>query len=303
MKSHPLDELWRPAGRTLSDMDLTGTVSRVYGEGAQKLAKEAARKVAAPRQQPGGDFVEALAHGIALLESWQPADCWLTNSQLADRTGLSRPTVSRLSSVLESLGYLTREGKRGPWRLTAATLGLGFGSALTASGSVPAKAELEDLACELDVYAALSIRRLDKVQIIENVASPRHPNAVLNDVGAMLPICRSASGLAALSALSEQEIEQVVLRLKVHYGERWASLDRQIARKRLEYSDKGYCTSVAVLSQNVGAVAVPIVSADGSDIFVLACGMPAHEFYRERIESHIAPRMLEVAQSLNGTLE
>ena len=305
MALHPLQTVW---GSTAPDApgndlaDLTGIVRRYHGTDGAKAVRTTSRKVAAPRQQPGGDFVEALAHGISLLECWQGSDVWLSNSELAERSGLTRPTVSRLSSVLENLGYLTRESSRGRLRLTSATLGLGFGSALSTSAAFPAKAELEDLASDLDVYAALSIRRIDKVQIVENVASPLHPDAVLNDVGAMLPICRSASGLAAMSALSEQDLSPMIPRLIAHYGNRWAGLQRQLVSKRMEYSAKGYCTSVAVLSQNVGAVAIPILPAGSNDIYILACGMPAVDFYTERVEQSIAPKMLRTAKALTEAL-
>ncbi|MES2973702.1 MAG: helix-turn-helix domain-containing protein [Pseudomonadota bacterium] len=302
MAAHPLETIWRDAGSLSAGSDLSGIVRHFHGESASKASRAAARRVAAPRQEPGSDFVEALAHGIAVLECWQGTDVWLSNSELAARSGLTRPTVSRLASVLEDLGYLAREGNRGRLRLTGATLGLGFGSALSTGSTIPAKAELEELACELDVYAALSIRRIDKVQIIENVASPLHPDAVLNDVGAMLPMCRSASGLAAMSALPEQDMSPLLVRMQAHYGDRWASLERRLAAKRQEYSSKGYCTSVAMLSQNVGAVAVPIMPAGSNDIFVLACGMPARDFYPERVERSIAPKMLKAARALRESM-
>ncbi len=302
MNFHPLQTVWGAPEPLSSTLDLTGVVRRHHATNGAKASRVAARKVAAPRQEPGGDFVDALAHGISLLECWQGCDVWLSNSELAERSGLTRPTVSRLSSVLENLGYLTRESSRGRLRLTSATLGLGFGSALSTCAAFPAKAELEDLASDLDVYAALSIRRIDKVQIVENVASPLHPDAVLNDVGAMLPICRSASGLAAMSALTEQEMSPMIPRLVAHYGMRWAGLERQLASKRMEYSHKGYCTSVAILSQNVGAVAIPIMPAGTNDIYILACGMSALDFYPERVEQSIAPKMLRTARALTDAL-
>ena len=298
MAINPLDSIWRVAKVPSAAADLTGVVRHYHASNGPKALRNTERKVAAPRQEPGTDFVDALAHGISVLECWRGTDVWLSNSELAERSGLTRPTVSRLASVLENLGYLARENKRGRLRLTSATLGLGFGSALSTCASFPPRVKLEDLANELDVYAALSIRRIDKVQIVENVASPRHPDAVLNDVGALLPICRSASGLAAMSALPEQDISPMIPRLMAHYGNRWANLERQLTIKRKEYTSKGYCTSVSILSQDVGAVAIPILPAGSNDIYILACGMPALDFYAERIERSIAPKMLSAARAL-----
>ena len=303
MAAHPFEAIWRVANSQSPRPDLSGMVRRVHVQGAITGPRTHARKTAAPRQQPGSDFVEALSHGLALLECWRGTDVWLTNSELAKRSGLTRSTVSRLTAVLFDLGYLFRDPDQGNrLRLTASTLDLGFGSALTAPALSKVKPALEKLARTLDVYASLGIRRDDKIQILENVASPFHPHAVVMDVGGLLPICRSASGLAAMSALPEREASPLMGRLRSHYGERWNHLQQYMARKKQEYSRNGYCTAVAMLSQNVGAIAVPIMTGTGGDIFVLGCGMHAQDFYPERVEQTIAPKLLDAAEELRAAL-
>jgi DNA-binding IclR family transcriptional regulator len=303
MPAHPLDVVWRNASPGSSTPDPAGMVTRVYAQGAATGPRASARKTAPPRQQPGSDFVEALGHGLALLECWHGTGVWLTNCEIAQRSGLTRSTVSRLTAVLVDLGYVFRDTSRGNrLRLTASTLSLGFGSALAASGVSTVKPQLEELARVLDVYAALGIRRGDKVQILENVASPIHPDAVVMDVGGLLPICRSASGLAAMSALPEREASPLIRRLSSHYGARWEGVQRFMERKKKEYSSNGYCTSVATLSRDVGAIAVPIMTPESNDIFVIACGMPAQDFYPERVERTIAPRLLKAAGALAAAL-
>lgn len=301
MTMHSLETVWRHTGSLSPTADLPGIVSRVYSQGVAIGQKGFARKTAAPRQQPGADFVEALGHGLRLLECWQGTDVWLTNSELAQRSGLTRSTVSRLTAVLFDLGYLFRDhGNR--LRLTATTLGLGFGNALAAAIVSKVKPELVKLAGAFDVYAALGIRIDNKIQILENVASTSHPDAVVIDVGCLLPICRSASGLAVMSALPQRDFSPLICRLRSYYGERWGSVQRLIDRKKAEYFSTGYCTAVGTVSQEVGGLAVPIMTAKSNDIFVLACAMRARDFCRERVEQGIAPRLLNVAESLTATL-
>lgn len=294
--------VWFPHGgasdMSASTADVAGVVRHIHGPSAKKASRLVARKVVMPRKDPGPNFVEALAHGIAVLECWQGTEVWLGNTELAARSGLTQSTVSRLVSVLENLGYLVRESKRGRFRLTGATLGLGYGSVLSAGAL--AKSELTGLAQGLDVYASLGIRLLDKVKIIENVASRISPDIIVNDVGALLPMCRSASGLAAMALLPEPEASRMLPRLKTHYGDRWPTFQRQLTSKRHEYASKGYCTSV--LSLKVGAVAVPFVHPQSHDIYVVACAMPAQDFYPERVERDIAPKMFRVAHALTDTL-
>ncbi|MGE4338944.1 MAG: IclR family transcriptional regulator [Pigmentiphaga sp.] len=301
MSANTLQTLWGSSLPTVGG-SVPGVISRQYSNSEAKPNSAGLRKVAAPRQDPGGDFVGALGHGLALLECWRSTEVWLSNADLVERSGLQKSTVSRLASVLVDLGYLTRDRQRGRLRLTLQTLELGFGSAFASEPLASVHDDLERLASDLDVYVALGIRRLDKVQVLDNAASPLHPNAVPMDIGGLLPICRSASGLATFSALPDTEAQPLVLRLRSHYGARWQTLEGQLNRTKQEYLNKGFCTAVASLSRHVAAVAVPIVPEGTDDIFVLGCGMSATHFYRERVESEIVPQMQHVAERLQAVL-
>src|SRR5580692_7002916 len=56
-------------------------------------------------------FATTLAHGLDVLAAFRNSSGPLSNADLALHTGLSRPTVSRLSYTLEQLGYLKRDAK------------------------------------------------------------------------------------------------------------------------------------------------------------------------------------------------
>ena len=46
------------------------------------------------------NFITALARGLDLLRAFKPGETELTNTDLALRTGLPKPTVSRLTRAL-----------------------------------------------------------------------------------------------------------------------------------------------------------------------------------------------------------
>src|SRR3984885_14195114 len=54
-------------------------------------------------------FATTLAHGLDVLAAFRNASGSLSNADLASHTGLSRPTVSRLTYTLAQLGYLKRD--------------------------------------------------------------------------------------------------------------------------------------------------------------------------------------------------
>ena len=52
-------------------------------------------------------FVTALARGLDILRCFSRKDRELGNAEIAKRTKLAKPTVSRLTFTLTQLGYLT----------------------------------------------------------------------------------------------------------------------------------------------------------------------------------------------------
>src|SRR5262245_10236948 len=72
----------------------------------------------------GGDFVRALAKGLAVVEAFDARAPSMTLSDVARRTGLSRGTARRLLLTLVELGYAGFDGKN--FSLRPRVLNLGF---------------------------------------------------------------------------------------------------------------------------------------------------------------------------------
>ena len=71
-------------------------------------------------------FVNALARGLELLRCFGPGEVYLTNAELAKRSSLPKPTVSRLTHTLTTLGYLNYSESQGKYQLGAGVLALGY---------------------------------------------------------------------------------------------------------------------------------------------------------------------------------
>ncbi|MEP4420199.1 MAG: helix-turn-helix domain-containing protein [Nitratireductor sp.] len=71
-------------------------------------------------------FVEALARGLAVLESLSRAQMPLTNGDLAKMTGLAPSTVSRLTHTLSVMGYVRLSRPNRAYELTPKNLTLGY---------------------------------------------------------------------------------------------------------------------------------------------------------------------------------
>src|SRR6185312_16759360 len=79
------------------------------------------------RMRESGDrqFVAALARGLAILRCFRSGDRYLGNQEIARRTGLAKPTVSRLTHTLKRIGFLSHSKAREEYALGPGVLALG----------------------------------------------------------------------------------------------------------------------------------------------------------------------------------
>jgi DNA-binding IclR family transcriptional regulator len=71
-------------------------------------------------------FVVALARGLEVLRAFTPSEGLLGNQEIAQRTGLPKPTVTRLTYTLTKLGHLTHVPRLGKYQLAPAALAIGY---------------------------------------------------------------------------------------------------------------------------------------------------------------------------------
>src|ERR1700716_2091280 len=87
----------------------------------QQKMKRPGKKVATDRS-----FVVALSRGLDVLRAFHPNDGLLGNQELAARTNLPKPTISRLTYTLSKLGYLTPVPRFEKYQLAPAAMALGY---------------------------------------------------------------------------------------------------------------------------------------------------------------------------------
>src|ERR1044072_6565230 len=83
--------------------------------------KRASKKAATDR-----NLVVALSRELDVLRAFQPNDGLLGNQEIAARTKLPKPTISRLTYTLTKLGYLTPVPKFEKYQLAPSAMALGY---------------------------------------------------------------------------------------------------------------------------------------------------------------------------------
>lgn len=244
-------------------------------------------------------FVTALARGLDVLRCFQPGDVGLGNLEIARRTGIPKPTVSRLTHTLTELGYLAHSGQHGTYQLAPGVLSLGYAMLSGLDIRERARPLMQELADHADATIALGGRdRLNMVYL----EVCRGPGAVTLriDVGARLPIAPTSMGRALLAVLPEEERDFLMTHVKKH--ESRAEFDRLkagVEQAIAEIRERGFCTSLGDWRPEVNAAGVPLTSVDGN-VYALNCGGPAFKVSREALETDYGPRLVELAKKISA---
>jgi DNA-binding IclR family transcriptional regulator len=176
------------------------------------LASSGASALSRPTDQTDPSFATTLAHGLDVLAAFRNGSGSLSNADLALHTGLSRPTVSRLTYTLAQLGYLKRNTK-GRFEL-----GLGvLAAAYPVLSALKVRQLARPLMRDFAAYAGgtVSIAMPFGLDFIY-VETLRTTDAVphVPDVGFTGAMATTAVGRALLSLFTEDELDRYVQTVK-----------------------------------------------------------------------------------------
>ncbi|MEH2520559.1 DNA-binding IclR family transcriptional regulator [Bradyrhizobium sp. AZCC 1610] len=257
--------------------------------------KRPGKKVATDRS-----FVVALSRGLDVLRAFHPNDGLLGNQELAARTNLPKPTISRLTYTLTKLGYLTPVPRFEKYQLAPSAMALGY-AALANLGvrhlSEPYREELMR-----ETGGAVAVGGRDRHSMIYFGQSRTGLLGVQLDVGSRVPIATTAMGRAYIWALHEDERATLLRELRDHYGNRWPKMRDGIERAGEMLARYGFTISAGEWQEDVHAVGVPLKLNDGTGPYAFNCGAPAFRFTEDSLINDIGPRLVTMVRNIEAAL-
>ena len=251
-----------------------------------------------PTDHADPSFATTLAHGLDVLAAFRNSSGALSNADLALHTGLSRPTVSRLTYTLAQLGYLKRTIK-GRFEL-----GLGI---LAAAYPVLSALKVRQLARPLmrdfAAYAGgtVSIAMPFGLDFIY-VETLRTTDAVphVPDVGFTGSIATTAVGRALLSLFTKDELDGYVQAVKTERPEEFDYVQTRTLPDIALCKERGFGVSLGEWRREIFGVAAPLYRTPSGDCMSVNCGIPSFRFSAEQIERECGPRILGLARSIRS---
>ncbi|CAB3922116.1 MULTISPECIES: IclR family transcriptional regulator [Burkholderiales] len=253
-------------------------------------------KTVRDESEHGEWFATTLARGLSLIEAFGPEDTWLGNAELSRRTGLSKPTVSRLSSTLIELGFLTRNDE-GKFRPGVRLLALAYPVLRSLTIRLVARPLMLEVARE--IRGAVSLGALDRLSLIYvETARSTDPHPRSPDVGNNAPLIQTAIGRALLAQLDEATRMRVLEQTRTDMPDLWERHHAKAAEAVQDCARQGYCLSYGDFDPRVHAVGVPLLTLPDGTALAMNCGIPAFRLGYGQLENDVAPRAVALAASI-----
>lgn len=219
------------------------------------------------KQSRPDEFVEALAKGISILESFDAAHPEMTLSEIARKVGYSPAAARRSLITLMALGYVGQTNKRFHLRPKIMTLSSGF--YYSAQIDEVLQPHLRELVAKFgDASSVGTLEQRDVIYIAHN--SVQRARRAAAAVGARYPACATSLGRVLLAGLSDAELDRYFDGLVIEPLTSKTIVDPAQLREEIERVRRdGYSTTVDQLDYGITALAVPIRALDGRTIAAL----------------------------------
>lgn len=256
------------------------------------------------KEEAGVDrqFASTLGRGLDVLRAFTAADPVLGNKEIAKRTGLPKPTVSRLTYTLTELGYLRHLTRASKYELGSAVLSIGYPLLANIRVRQLARGEMKALAEHAHGWVSIGMReRLNMVYIETSRAGD-----VLDskpDIGQTFPIIMSAMGRAYLAGLDEAAREAMVNQIRVKTPELWGKHSGKVRSSLEDFRVRGFCLHHGDFNPHVNTVAVPMRRRGDAELLVFNCAVPVHAVRRGQLEDDLGPRLVEMVRRVESMLE
>ena len=242
-------------------------------------------------------FSMNLARGLQVLRAFTATTPMLGNREIADRCGLPKPTVSRLTYTLTLLGYLTRDARLQKYRLGPGVLSLGHPLLASMHVRQLARPIMESLARETGCSVNLGVRDRSDVVYIDSVRADS-ANQHLPDIGSARPLLASSIGRALILSRPVDERAAIVNFLKVNDSATFEKFSPSWEADQKRFAKQGFCHATGDWQEDVHAVAVPLKQAPGDPPLAMNCTLAAYRVQKDFLVREVVPQLKDAARQL-----
>lgn len=252
------------------------------------------------RQGPRQEVMAGLAKGLRVLEAFSPHTPQLTITTAAQAAGLSPAAARRCLLTLESLGYVSYDGKY--FRPTARLAR--FASSYLSVSPLPQLSQ-PHLVAVRDAVGESSSLAVFEAGSVTFVARAEAQTVITTGVrvGSHMPAHASAAGRVFLSAMTDAELDEYLADCRFTRTGPRTLLTSDLVRERVAQARvRGFSFTDEELQPGVRSIAVPVRDSEGTTRASLSLATTSSEETVGHMEQAFLPVLRKEAGRLGAKL-
>lgn len=248
-------------------------------------------------------FVNSLARGLSILESFEEENPIMGIAELARKVHLPKSTVHRLVQTLCALGYVIPDGISNKYTLGPKVLNLGFAVLSSLDLRDVAAPYLRSLSKSSGETVNLAI--LDGWQLVYVERLKTHQIININlHIGSRLELYNTSMGKVLAAFQSEEWLSKYLQYLQhIPEAKTYIREDGKVFREILEdVRNRGYAMNDEELAPGLRSVAAPVRNRQGTVVGAVNIAVGSVLFSLERMKKELIPPLLETARAISAAL-
>jgi DNA-binding IclR family transcriptional regulator len=244
--------------------------------------------------------VQSIERAAAILRSFSEAEPELGVTELSQRLGLHKSTISRIVATLQHEGLVGQNPDTGRYRLGVGLVSL----AGVALGRIDvrgaAQPYLDELVHETQETVTVDIMSDSVCLIVEQKESPQ-PVRYVSWIGRRFPLHCTASGKLFLAALATAERLQLLTFPLHKYTANTITSFEALEIALAAVAVDGFATTIEEYELGFGAISAPILDHAGHMVAALAISAPAFRLSKARFTEFL-PSLRHTARVISAEL-
>jgi DNA-binding IclR family transcriptional regulator len=244
--------------------------------------------------------VQSIERAASILRSFTEAEPELGVTELSQRLGLHKSTVSRIIATLQREGLVGQNPDTGKYRLGVGLVSLAGVALGRINVRGAAQPHLDQLVQETQETVTVDILMDGVCLIVEQKESPQAVRYV-SWIGRRFPLHCTASGKVFLAAMSESEREERLVLPLPKYTSSTITSYEALQGALEEVTTNGYAVALEEYETGFGAISAPILNHDGQVVAALTISAPSFRLSKTKCRQ-LVPCLHETTAAISAEL-
>jgi IclR family pca regulon transcriptional regulator len=249
---------------------------------------------------PGDTYVQSFARGLQVIGCFSAEAPEQTLTEVAGRSGLTRAGARRILLTLQTLGYVTSDGRL--FRLSPRILDLGFAYLSSMPIWNLAEPAMQGLASRVGESCSAAV--LEGSDIIYVMRVPTHKIMSIGlGVGSRLPAYCTSMGRMLLADLDDEQALGVIEGSPRRALTRHTLTDPQDLLARVRQARKqGWCLVNQELEEGLVSLAAPLRDRGGRTVAALNISGQVNRTSARQMQDTMLPALRQAADTISALL-